>query len=80
MLLRFVYVTFMWINRKKRVSSCAHFYKLNNYIVLLLICRAIYINYKKLRRDKISDRYFDENFFDEISNVTKFCDEEIFCF
>ena len=39
-----------------------------------------YINYKKFRRDKISDKYFDENLFDEFSNETKFFHDEMFCF
>ena len=39
-----------------------------------------YINYKKFRRDKISDKCFDENFFDEISNGTKVGHVQIFCF
>ena len=39
-----------------------------------------YIKYKKFRRDKISDKCFDENFFDEISNETKAGHVQIFCF
>ena len=39
-----------------------------------------YISYKKFRRDKISDKCFDEIFFDEISNETKFCQAKAFAF
>ena len=31
------------------------------------------VNYKKFCRDKISDKYFDQSSFDDISNETKFC-------
>jgi len=39
-----------------------------------------YINYKKFRRDKISNKCFYENFLDESSNETKFCHNEIIAF
>ena len=40
----------------------------------------MYTNYKIFRRHKNSDKYFDEDFFDEISNETKFFHDEIFAF
>ena len=36
------------------------------------------INYKKIRQGKISDKYFDQNVFDEMSNEMKFNHDEIF--
>ena len=44
----------------------------------LVFCIVVYINYKKFCHDKILDKYFDENFFDEILAETKFCCKEIF--
>ena len=41
--------------------------------------RSSYINYKDFRRDNIWDKYFDENFFNEMSNETQFCHDKIFC-